>query len=186
MSFQDVQFLILLNLLDNYVPLSLSIYSVIFKANKADLFYGSMFRFWIMFIMFRKRHYDKTLLIALSHMQYWKSNDHLLSNVICKSLNAFHEYPVENFHSILCTSTTKTDNEEMIKQVAREIDVRKNEFHSFQSSFVPHFETNFSSKSLDMLKLKAIEFLITEFQKNHSMSKSSKISSNPEGWSTHH
>ena len=112
---KDVQFLTLLNLLDNYVPLTLSIYFVIFKANKAELFYDSMFRCWIMFMMFRRRHYDKALLIALSNMEYWKSIDHPLSNLIYTSLNAFDEYPVENFHSILPANTTKTDNEEMIK-----------------------------------------------------------------------
>ena len=40
---KDVQFLTMLNVLDIYAPLTLSIYSVIFKANKADLFYDSMF-----------------------------------------------------------------------------------------------------------------------------------------------
>ena len=54
---KDIQHLTLINLLDNYAPLALSIYSVIFKANKVTLFYDSFFRCWLMFMMFR-RHYD--------------------------------------------------------------------------------------------------------------------------------
>ena len=161
---KDVQFLTLLNLLDIYVPLTLGIYSVIFKANKADLFYDSMLRCWLMFIMFRRRHYDKALLIALSNMEYWKSIEHPLANVICQSLNAFDEYPVENFHSVLRAHTRITDNEELIKQAAREIDARKHELHTFQSSFVPPCKRNLSSKSVDILKLKSAEFLIHRFQ----------------------
>ena len=34
-------------------------------------------------------------------MEYWKSTDHPLADVISSSFNAFDEYPVENFHSIL-------------------------------------------------------------------------------------
>ena len=161
---RDVQFLTLLNLLDIYLPLTLSIYSGIFKANKADLFYHSMLRCWLMFMMFQRKHYDKALLIALSNMEYWKSIEHPLANVICQSLNAFDEYPVENFHSVLRAHTRITDNEDLIKQAAREIYARKHELHNFQSSFVPPCKRNFSNKSVDILKLKSAEFLIHKFQ----------------------
>ena len=56
----DVQYLTLLNLLDNYVPLVLSIYSIVFKSNKYDLFFQSVLRCWAMFVVF------KTLLLMLS------------------------------------------------------------------------------------------------------------------------
>ena len=82
---KDVQFLTLLNLLDIYIPLTLSIYSVKFNANKADLYYDSMLQCWIMFKTFRRKHYDKALLIALSSMEYWKSIEHPLAYVICQS-----------------------------------------------------------------------------------------------------
>ena len=47
-----------------------------------------------MFMVFRRRHYDKALLVALSAFMYSKENDHPLD-----------EYPVENFHSILRSGT---------------------------------------------------------------------------------
>ena len=58
---KDVQYLVLLNLLD-----SLSIYSVVFKGNMAELYYESLLRCWVMFLMYQRRHYDKAPLIALS------------------------------------------------------------------------------------------------------------------------
>ena len=164
-SSKNVQFLtLLLNLLDIYVPLTLSIYSVIFKANKADLSYDSMLRCWLMFKMFRRRHYHKALLIALSNMEYWKSIEHPLANVICQFLNAFDENQVGNFHSVLRANTRITYNEDLIKQAAREIDARKHELHTFQSSFVPPCKRNFSRKSVDTFELKSAEFLIHKFQ----------------------
>ena len=72
---KDVEFLTLVNL-DNYIPLVLSIYSVIFKNQMVDLHYDSMLRCWLMFLLFRRRHYDKALLIALSNIGYLKSIDH--------------------------------------------------------------------------------------------------------------
>ena len=63
---KDVQFLTLVNLLDNYIPLMLSIYSIIFKCNKYDLFFKSLLNIWVMFVVFGRRHYNKALLIMLS------------------------------------------------------------------------------------------------------------------------
>ena len=40
---KDIQFLTLLNLLDTYVPMSLCIYSVIFRDNMADLYFQPLF-----------------------------------------------------------------------------------------------------------------------------------------------
>ena len=88
-------------------------------------------------MMFQRRHYDKALIVALSNMEYWKTTDHPLTDMISSSLNAFDEYHVDNFHSILHAHTKATDNEETISQVAREIDARKHRLHHFQSSFVP-------------------------------------------------
>ena len=41
---EDIEFLTLLNLVDNYVPLVLSIYSVVFKCRNYDLYCPSLFR----------------------------------------------------------------------------------------------------------------------------------------------
>ena len=48
---KDVQYLTLLNLLDNYLPLVLSIYSVIFKCGNSDQYVDSLLRCWMMFFV---------------------------------------------------------------------------------------------------------------------------------------
>ena len=69
---KDIEFLTLFNLVDNYVPLVLSIYSIVFKCSDYDLYCKSLLRCWIMMIIFQRRHYDKALLIALSTFAYWQ------------------------------------------------------------------------------------------------------------------
>ena len=111
---KDVEYLTFLNLLDNYIPMTLCIYSLVFKSNMADEYYQSLFRFWVMFLVFRRRHYDKAPLIALSNVEYWKQVRHPIIISISSSLSAFDEYPVENFHSLLRARTTITDKAERI------------------------------------------------------------------------
>ena len=50
---KDIEFLTLVNPLDNYIPLVLSIYSIVFKCNKYELFYESLIHCWVMFVVFR-------------------------------------------------------------------------------------------------------------------------------------
>ena len=111
---KDIEYLTLLNLLDTYIPMTLSIYSLVFKSNMATEYYQSLFRCWVMFLLFRRRHYDKAPLIALSNIEYWKSVGHPIIIPISSSLPAFDEYPVENFHSLLRARTTETDNADKI------------------------------------------------------------------------
>lgn len=161
---KDIEYLTLINLVDNYVPLVLSIYSIIFKSNNYDLYSISLLRCWVMFMVFHRRHYDKALLVALSLFQYWQDQDHPMHQTIKKFLVAFDEYPVENFHSVLRARTTETDTADQIRVKAKEIDLCKKELHEFQSAFVPPKRFNFSRKRIDMLKVKAAEFLTKKFK----------------------
>ena len=134
---KDIQYLTLLNLLDTYVPRSLCIYSVIFRDNMADLYFESLFRCWLMFLVFRRRHYDKAPLVAISNLEYWKNIDHPIVEALFSSLCCFDEYAVENFHSVLRSRTKSHDNAERVALAAREIDGRKHNLSNFQAAFVP-------------------------------------------------
>ena len=165
---KEIEFLTLINFVDNYVPLVLSIYSVIFKCNNYDLYCKSLFHCWIMMMVFQRRHYDKALLVALSTFEYWKESTHPMHQLIKNYLVAFHEYPVENFHSVLRARTHETDNAAQIQEKAKEIDACKDEMKEFQSSFVPPRKFNFSRKRVDTLKARAAEFLVSKFEAIHS------------------
>ena len=160
---KDIEFLTLVNLLDNYIPLVLCIYSVVFKNQMVDLYYDSMLRCWLMFLMFRRRHYDKALLIALSNIEYFRRISHPIIQALSSSLSAFDEYPVENFHSLLRARTKSHENASKVRLVAREIDARKHELHEFQSTFVPIKKSGFSERKIKSLKFKSAEFLTEKF-----------------------
>ena len=73
---KDIEFLKLVNLLDNYIPLVFSIYSIVFKCNKYELFYKSLIHCWVMFVVFRRRHYCKALLVHFLHPSTGKKISH--------------------------------------------------------------------------------------------------------------
>ena len=62
----DFQYGTILNLLDNYLPLVLSIYTVTFKTNNFKEYYNAMMRIWVMFVCLKRRHYNKAPLVWLS------------------------------------------------------------------------------------------------------------------------
>ena len=161
---KDIEFLTLLNLLDNYTPLVLSIYSIVFKCNKYELFCQSLLHCWVMFVVFQRRHYNKALLIMLSAFLHLQENASTMSDTLRQNLVAFDEYTVENFHSILRKRTKETDTADEISFKAKEIDACKHELHSFQSIFVPPRRFHFSSKKINKLKEKAAKFLTLKFQ----------------------
>ncbi|XP_065067660.1 uncharacterized protein LOC135693193 [Rhopilema esculentum] len=161
---KDIEYLTLINLLDNYCPLVLSIYSIAFKNNYTEHYFQSVLRCWIMLSVFKRRHYDKALLILLTTYEYLKKINHPLFHVISKFLVAFDEYSVENFHSILRGRTNVTDNAAQICLQAREIDACKHELHAFKSWFVPPRRYNFCPSKVQRLKFKAAEFLVKKFK----------------------
>ena len=105
---KEVEYMTLLNLLDTYCPLVLSLYSIEFKNNYSLHFFQSVLRCWVMLMVFNRRHYNKALLILLTTFSHLKKINHPLFNTLLTSLNAFDEYPVENFHSVLRGRTKAT------------------------------------------------------------------------------
>ena len=71
---KDIEYMTLVNLLDSYVPLVLSIYSIVFKCNKYEEYSLSLLQCWVMCVVFRRRHYNKALLVALSIFHHWQEN----------------------------------------------------------------------------------------------------------------
>ena len=161
---KNIEYLTLVNLLDNYVPLVLSIYSIVFKCNSYDLYCQSVLHCWIMFVVFHRRHYNKALLVMLSMFQHWKDNAHSMFEILHQYLVALDEYPVENFHSILRARTNETDSADQIAFKAKEIDACKHELYSFKSVFVPPKRFNYGAKRVNILKAKAAKFIASKFE----------------------
>ena len=63
----------------------------------------------MLYVVFRRRHYNKALLIMLSTFLLWQGNAPSMFETIRKHLAAFDEYPVENFPSVLRRRIKETD-----------------------------------------------------------------------------
>ena len=123
---KTLQYVALLNLLDNYLPLVLSIYTITFKRNDFLQYRSAMIRVWVMFVCLERRHYNKSPLVWLSCNTHWETNFPQLYNLWKKWPTIFDEYPVENTHSILQAQTHQSDTAEQLTKKAKIILVQKN------------------------------------------------------------
>ena len=57
--FKDAEYGALFNMLDNYIPLVLSIYSISFKLNHFSESFRAMIRIWTMFTCLKRHHWGK-------------------------------------------------------------------------------------------------------------------------------
>ena len=178
---KDIQYLTLINLIDNYLPLVLSIYSVIFKSGKTEMFANSLFRCWVMFFCFKRHHYDKAPLVWLSNFLYWKSIDHPLHKIMMNMLNAFDEYPVENFHSLLRAQSNEHDNGDTLCRKAKGLDSRKDASMAFKSTFVIPKNYTFGRGRLEEVKTLAAKFLVNTFEEIKNNLNNAAESSRPIG-----
>ena len=161
---KDVQVLTLINLLDNYLPLVLTIYSTIFKGNNLDQYMDAMLRAWVMFFVFKRHHYDKAPLVWLSNILYWKTTNHPLYGVLTTHLQTVDEYGIENFHSILRAQTNVINTPDEITRKAREISATKDILREFKTQFVPPRTATFSHNQLKELKVKGAHFILETFK----------------------
>lgn len=70
-------------------------------------------------------------------------------------LNAFYEYPVENFHSILRAQSSEGDSGEMLFKKAKAVDRNKDASMSFSSTFITPKKYTFKRGKLEQLKFSA-------------------------------
>ena len=118
---KDLQFLTLINFLDNYLPLVLTIYVVVFRSNNFQLYISALKRIWLMFPCFGHHHYDKSPLVFLSSILYWEKISHPFLLTLKSSIVSFTEYPVEYFHSVIRDQTNLHSSAEEITKTCRSI-----------------------------------------------------------------
>ncbi len=165
---KDLQYGTLLNLLDNYLPLVLSIYTITFKTNNFKEYYNAMIRIWVMFVCLKRCHYNKAPLVWLSCTNHWAKNYPELYNHFCTWPTIFDEYPVENTHSILRAQTKPSDTAEKLTNRAKSIFESKERQANFRSIFTPPKQFSFSQQQLQFLKAKCAQFLTNILSLIHS------------------
>ena len=162
---KDLQYGTLLNLLDTYIPLSLATYNILFKLNRLDDYFYAIFRLWVMFFCFRRRHYNKSPLVWLSNVLFWKdgggSRD--IYNVFAENLSVINEYFVEHVHSVIRRQTKVSDTDEQIREKVHGIFGSSERQANWRSTYTPSKNYLFSRQQLTGLYCKAASVLTNVF-----------------------
>lgn len=98
--YKDLQYAMLLHLLDEVVPLVFYFYTVVFRGGNYDFYKSALHRMAVLFIIHCRRHYDKATLCQLSDMLH-NENNQAMHDVQRSFLNILTEKKVEIFHSVL-------------------------------------------------------------------------------------
>ena len=98
---KDPEYILLVFLLDELVPLVFYFYSVIFRGGDQRKWVDAMMRLALMFIIQRRRHYDKATLCQLSDLVHQQEAIPNFQELLEQWLNELTEKKVEVFHSLL-------------------------------------------------------------------------------------
>ncbi|PKY57661.1 hypothetical protein RhiirA4_478870 [Rhizophagus irregularis] len=142
---KDIEYLMMIDLLDNSLPLTLDIYTKLFRCG---FFEG----------------YLETPLIFLSDVFYWTLNEHPMVDILNNHLSIFNDYFVENFHSSLRYQTAESNTDKQIIQKAKTIDIERNH-EGFKDIFINTRNISISKVKLISLEKKVSLFLLSLFDK---------------------
>ena len=164
---KDVQYGTLLNFLDNYCPLVLSSYNILFKTNNFPKYYESIIRIWIMMYTLHRHHYRKSLLIWLSFIKFWEGNDFSqgIINIFKNHLNIVDESVIEYVHSIIRRHTTDGADGSKLRETMQAIFGCGARQGNFRSVFTPGKNYVFSRVQLKYLHTRVAKILLTFFTK---------------------
>jgi hypothetical protein len=160
---KDAEYRMMIDLLDNSVPLTLDIYAVLFRSGFFEGYLESVVRIWVLFQRLRRHNYNKAPLMFLSDVFYWTSNNHPMINVLKNNLPIFNDYFVENFHSSIRSQTAESNSAEQIIQKAKVINAERTNKFSFKEAFVNSRNPTISHVKLDYLEKKTSLFLLSLF-----------------------
>jgi hypothetical protein len=141
----------------------LDIYSTLFRSNHFDEYVETIFRLWTVMCRFQRKNYDKIMLAFLSDIQYWSKIDHPILSTLKTYLNAFDEYPVENFHSLVRRQTNaKVLTPEWLRRDGIFIDHQRHD-NDFTQIFRIKKSYPYSKQNIDVMAKSAAIFLLRFF-----------------------
>jgi len=174
-NIKDIEYLMMIDLLDNSLPLTLDIYTKLFRCGFFEGYLESIVKIWVLFQRLQRHNYNKAPLIFLSDVFYWTLNDHPILDILKNHLSIFNDYFVENFHSSLRYQTAESNSDKQIIQKAKTIDIERNN-EEFKNAFVNMRNTNISKVKLISLEKKVSLFLLSLFEKiYHNIGKTNDI-----------
>ena len=159
-NIKDIEYLMMIDLLDNSLPLTLDIYVKLFRCGFFKSYLESIVRIWILFQRLQRYNYNKAPLIFLSDRFYWIFNEHPILNILKNNLSIFNDYFVENFHSSFRYQTVESNSDSQIIQIAKTIDYERNN-KGFKDAFINLRNPTISKVKLISLEKKVLLFLLS-------------------------
>lgn len=160
---KDYEYTCLLYLLEDVVPLVFYQYHI-FRTGNLDMYFNVMLRMAILFICWRRRHYNKSTLSWLSDADHQKSKVPEYWNTKLKWLALITEKKVEIWHSLLRAKTEPYMLADQIQSVAKVL-ATAGFMADFLEFFCPQYSRGSSENDLTIIAAKSAEFLMELFQK---------------------
>jgi len=158
---KDIEYRIMIDLLDNLIPSTLDIYAVLFRSGSFNEYLETLFRIWTFALKWKRKNYNKAPLAFLSDYFYWKENSHPFSESIEKYLVNFNDYYVENIHSQIRANTTSLDSADTIVNEAYVLDLHD---QTTINSFKNYHKYPYTEPVLNELTNRISIFLLDHFR----------------------
>jgi hypothetical protein len=160
---KDLAYCTFFDLLDSLIPSTLDLYVVLFRGNHFEKYVETIFKLWTMMCRFQRKNYNKIMLAFLSDIQYWIKIGHPIIQILKAHLNAFDEYPVENFHSLVRRHTNaKVLVPEWLRRDGIFIDYQRHD-NDFTQNFRVKKTYPYSKQNIDTMVKSGAIFLLKLF-----------------------
>jgi hypothetical protein len=114
---KDIEYRMVIDLLDNVIPSTLDVYSILFRSGSFNEYIETIFRIWTFALRWKRHNYNKAPLAFLSDIFYWQDTNHPFAEAVKLFLVNFNDYYVENMHSKIRAHTPVNSNvDNIIKQ----------------------------------------------------------------------
>lgn len=161
---KDIEFLYLVNLLEEVLPLAFFQYDSIFCSGNLEQYLNVMIRLAIIFIIWERHHYDRSTLSMLSDLYHQKMSFPAYYNFKKNWLSVITEKKVEIWHSLLRNHISTHYSGDEIHNTAISL-AASDTAREFHSSFVRPYSRGESEKNMKCVagdvKILSFSFCIT-------------------------
>ena len=147
---KDIEFLYLVNLLDEVLPLIFFQYDSIFRSGNLEQHTNVMIRLAIIFIIWERHHYDRSTLSMLSDLYHQKINFPSYYNFKKAWLSVLTEQKVEIWHSLQRNHIAPHYSGDQIHDTAISL-AASDTLRQFHSSFVRPYVRGQSEKNMKLV-----------------------------------
>jgi len=162
-SCKDIEYTCILHILDEVVPLAFFHYAAIFEGGNLQMYSETMFRFLALFIVWDRRHYDKSTLSMLSDLIHQKLNFEKYYEMKKRFTTLITEVKVEIWHSLLRSRVQAHHKAQEIHEKAHFL-MGSESGRNFEDSLTRPYSRGASDKDLTLVAGKAAECLLAIFK----------------------